>query len=270
MRGRHRKDDDEVAVASGDDAVQTPTGSDGAAKWKCLACGAFNDDSDQLCLDCSAMRAGAEASSKPSAGSGSDFSDWETPSKDQADTDEPEEPEEASGDTDTDLSEEPQLEAPSIEPDEEASPPVDSSPIEPPAPTPPPTPSFSPSFTPSYTSSPSSSQTSGDAHYYLVFVNSPAPSIIKSKVSIDFENFPTISIGRNPENVVVIPDQEVSRKHAELSFEGGKIIIHDLQSKNGTFVYNGKTFEKVSDSVEVKPNTLLKFGTGTIVRLTTG
>ena len=104
----------------------------------------------------------------------------------------------------------------------------------------------------------------------MVFVNSPAQSIIKSKVAIDFEDFPTISIGRNPENVVVVPDQEVSRKHAELSMEGGKIIVRDLNSKNGTYVYNGKQFDKVSDSAEVKLNSLLKFGTGTIVRLTVG
>jgi pSer/pThr/pTyr-binding forkhead associated (FHA) protein len=268
MRGRHHKnDDDEVAVVNSADAVQTGTGSSGAGKWKCLACGAFNEDSAQVCSECTAMRAGAEPASKSPVSSGSEIFDWETPSPAEASTDEPEK-----ASTDTDLSEPPQLEEPQIEPDEEATPQVVSSPID--EPEAPEAPSFTPTFTkaPSPTSAPSyaPSQASGEAHYYLVFVNSPASSIIKSKVSIDFENFPTISIGRNPENVVVIPDQEVSRKHAELSLENGKVIVRDLQSKNGTFVYNGKTFDKVSDSVEVKPNTLLKFGTGTIVRLTTG
>jgi hypothetical protein len=102
---------------------------------------------------------------------------------------------------------------------------------------------------------------------YMVFVNTPAQSLVKSRVAIEFDVFPVISIGRNPENVVVVPDQEVSRKHARLSLEGGKVILKDLQSANGTFVYDGKQFQRVNGSVEIKPNTILKFGSGTIVRL---
>ncbi len=116
-----------------------------------------------------------------------------------------------------------------------------------------------------YTATPS---TPGQGHYYFVFVNSPATTLVKSKVSIDFDTFPTISIGRSPENVIVLPDQEVSRKHAELTMDGDRLILKDLQSKNGTYLYDGKKFQQVSDSVEVKPNCVVKFGTGTIVRLT--
>jgi pSer/pThr/pTyr-binding forkhead associated (FHA) protein len=101
----------------------------------------------------------------------------------------------------------------------------------------------------------------------MVFVNTPASSLLKTRVSIDFDDFPTITIGRSPENVVVIPDQEVSRKHASLSFSGSKLMLKDLGSLNGTFLYDGKEFQRVSDSVEVKPNNVLKFGTGTIVKL---
>ena len=110
-------------------------------------------------------------------------------------------------------------------------------------------------------------QPMGTGRYYLVFVNTPAHSLVKSKIPIEFDVFPVITIGRSPENVVVIPDQEVSRKHAELTAEGSKLLLKDLKSKNGTFVYDGKKFEQVSDSVEVEPNTILKFGTGTIVKL---
>jgi pSer/pThr/pTyr-binding forkhead associated (FHA) protein len=255
---KHHKDEDDVSLKVSDDeqAFQTSTSSEGAGKWKCLACGAFNDDSDQVCSECTAMRAGSEAAPKESEAPASNTIDWETPSRDEAPS---QTSEEAS--VESDFSAEPQVEEPQVEPEEQVSPPVISPPIEAPS-----TPSSAPSFTPSF----SSAEPTGETHYYLLFVNSPAPSIIKTKVSIDFENFPTISIGRNPENVVVIPDQEVSRKHAELSMQGDKIFIRDLNSKNGTFVYNGKSFERVSDSVEVKPNSLLKFGTGTIVRLTTG
>ncbi len=111
------------------------------------------------------------------------------------------------------------------------------------------------------------SQSMGEGRYYLVFVNTPAHSLVKSKVPIEFDVFPVITIGRSPENVVVVPDQEVSRKHAELTTEGMKVVLRDLKSKNGTFVYDGKKFEQVTGSVEVKPNSILKFGTGTIVRL---
>jgi len=49
---------------------------------------------------------------------------------------------------------------------------------------------------------------------------------------------------------------------------GTRLMLKDLNSKNGTFLYNGKEFQQVHDSVEVKPNSIVKFGTGTIVRLT--
>ena len=127
-------------------------------------------------------------------------------------------------------------------------------------PLPAPDPTFQPTPEPA-------SQPMGEGRYYLVFVNTPAHSLVKSKVPIEFDVFPVITIGRSPENVVVIPDQEVSRKHAELTAEGSKLVLKDLKSKNGTFVYDGKKFEQVTGSVEVKPNTILKFGTGTIVRL---
>ncbi len=123
-----------------------------------------------------------------------------------------------------------------------------------------------PTPSPSFAPTPSTPLTSGQ-RYYLVFVNTPASSLIKTRVALEFEDFPTVSIGRSPENVVVIPDPEVSRKHASLSFDGNRILLKDLGSSNGSFVYNGREFERVNDSVEVRPNTVLKFGTGTIVKL---
>ena len=104
-------------------------------------------------------------------------------------------------------------------------------------------------------------------NYYLVFVTTPASSLVKTRVSMNFDDYPVISIGRGPGNIVVIPDQEVSRSHASLSFDGDKLLLKDLKSSNGTFVYDGKGFQRVSDSVEVRPDSVLKFGTGTVVRL---
>jgi hypothetical protein len=43
-------------------------------------------------------------------------------------------------------------------------------------------------------------------------------------------------IGRDPSNDIVIRDAKVSRSHAEIIFEKGFFVIHDLASANGTFV----------------------------------
>jgi hypothetical protein len=46
-------------------------------------------------------------------------------------------------------------------------------------------------------------------------------------------------IGRDSSSAIAINDAEVSRKHARLNFQGGKYVIEDLGSTNGTFV-NGQ------------------------------
>ena len=46
-------------------------------------------------------------------------------------------------------------------------------------------------------------------------------------------------IGRDASNSIPINDAEVSRKHARLTFQGGKYVLEDLGSTNGTFV-NGQ------------------------------
>ncbi len=112
-----------------------------------------------------------------------------------------------------------------------------------------------------------SSESSFGDHFSLVFVNTPVLELIKRKIDIDFETFPTISIGRSPENVVVIPDAGVSRTHAELKKEGNRVILTDLQSSNGTYVYDGKEFRSVEGSLELQSNSLVKLGAGTILRL---
>src|SRR5713226_36425 len=48
-----------------------------------------------------------------------------------------------------------------------------------------------------------------------------------------------IVIGRSGELDVVLAEDMVSRKHAKISTQGGKIVIEDLGSTNGTFI-NGE------------------------------
>lgn len=47
------------------------------------------------------------------------------------------------------------------------------------------------------------------------------------------------TLGRDPGNDIVLRDPKVSRHHAEIVFERGFFVLHDLASANGTFV-NGK------------------------------
>ncbi len=46
-------------------------------------------------------------------------------------------------------------------------------------------------------------------------------------------------VGRDSASAIAINDAEVSRKHARLTFQGGKYVLEDLGSTNGTFV-NGQ------------------------------
>src|SRR5687768_12392530 len=48
-----------------------------------------------------------------------------------------------------------------------------------------------------------------------------------------------LMIGRDSTNEIMINDAEVSRKHSRLTFQGGKYVLEDLGSTNGTFV-NGQ------------------------------
>lgn len=61
-----------------------------------------------------------------------------------------------------------------------------------------------------------------------------------------------ISIGRDSTNDIAVNDAEVSRRHARLTFQGGKYVLDDLGSTNGTFV-NGQrlTGPRVLKSGEV-------------------
>jgi hypothetical protein len=63
-------------------------------------------------------------------------------------------------------------------------------------------------------------------------------------------------IGRDPSNSVTINDAEISRKHSRLSFQGGKYVLEDLGSTNGTFV-NG---QRLTGPVVLKPGDVVSLG----------
>jgi predicted component of type VI protein secretion system len=82
--------------------------------------------------------------------------------------------------------------------------------------------------------------------YQLTMRSGPNPGTV---YALDSDQ---ISIGRDSSNSISVNDAEVSRHHARLNFQGGKYVLDDLGSTNGTFV-NGQrlTGPRVLKSGEV-------------------
>ena len=70
----------------------------------------------------------------------------------------------------------------------------------------------------------------------------------------------TISIGRAPDNDVVLDDRRVSRRHAEVRLRLGKHTLYDLGSTNGTFV-NGKKVNEIA----LSEGDRITFGAATLI-----
>ena len=88
------------------------------------------------------------------------------------------------------------------------------------------------------------------AQFQFVMRSGPTPGVI----------FPLegdqLTIGRDSSNAVAINDGEVSRRHARLSFQGGKYVVEDLGSTNGTSV-NG---QRLSGPAVLKPGDVVALG----------
>lgn len=70
-----------------------------------------------------------------------------------------------------------------------------------------------------------------------------------------------ITVGRTPNNDVVIPDAQVSGFHAVFREGEGSLLVQDGNSRNGTFV-NGKPVppQGQGEPVEVRPGAEVCFG----------
>jgi predicted component of type VI protein secretion system len=69
-----------------------------------------------------------------------------------------------------------------------------------------------------------------------------------------------IVVGRKPEATIRVPVPSVSRDHCELSKSGGRLLVRDLGSSNGTYV-NG---QRVQES-ELRPGDVLSVGPAVFV-----
>lgn len=65
-----------------------------------------------------------------------------------------------------------------------------------------------------------------------------------------------LNIGRDSTNEITINDAEISRRHARLTFQGGKYVLEDLGSTNGTFV-NG---QRLAGPRVLKAGEVVSFG----------
>jgi len=67
---------------------------------------------------------------------------------------------------------------------------------------------------------------------------------------------PELTIGRDPSNLISVPEQAVSRQHARIYTREGRWFLQDLGSRNGTMVDGSY----VSTEIELEPNHEIRVG----------
>jgi len=88
------------------------------------------------------------------------------------------------------------------------------------------------------------------AQYQLVMHSGPTPG-----KTFQLEG-DVLTIGRDASNQIPINDAEISRKHSQLVLQGGKYVLTDLGSTNGTFV-NG---QRVTSQHVLQPGEVISLG----------
>ncbi len=84
---------------------------------------------------------------------------------------------------------------------------------------------------------------------------------------------PLVTIGRWSANDIVLPGREVSRRHAQIRREGGRYLLEDCGSKNGTYLNDRRIQEpevlQDGDRILIPPRYLFTFvDTGATASLT--
>ena len=88
------------------------------------------------------------------------------------------------------------------------------------------------------------------------------PSLIIKDVGDRSHSYPldvgATTIGRAPENTIVLLEENISRRHAKLLREEGPVFLEDLGSSNGTWV-NGKKAQP-HQRCQLRDNDIIKIG----------
>lgn len=72
----------------------------------------------------------------------------------------------------------------------------------------------------------------------------PRLMVAAEKIAVNFEFEGAVSIGRHVSNALPLPDEEVSRRHAQILARDGRFYVTDLNSRNGVFVNGEKVQER--------------------------
>ena len=88
------------------------------------------------------------------------------------------------------------------------------------------------------------------AQYQLVMHSGPTPG---KTFALEGD---VLTIGREASNQIAINDAEISRKHSQLVSQGGKYVLTDLGSTNGTFV-NG---QRLTGQHVLQPGEVISLG----------
>jgi len=70
------------------------------------------------------------------------------------------------------------------------------------------------------------------------------------------------TVGRSPENDLYLDDPQISRQHAEITWDGARCLVTDLNSRNGTFVNGRRLMPNLPELL--RPGDRISFGTANV------
>jgi len=70
----------------------------------------------------------------------------------------------------------------------------------------------------------------------------------------------SLTIGRAPDNNIVLPDPTVSRRHVRITSTPSGLMVEDLGSTNGTYLILGDSAVRITSPTRVKGEAVLQLG----------
>ncbi|NPA23540.1 MAG: FHA domain-containing protein [Crenarchaeota archaeon] len=98
------------------------------------------------------------------------------------------------------------------------------------------------------------------------FLEVPLHRLYGYELYVDVNSLREITVGRGPENTIIIPDPTVSRRHAIIYREGDKIILKDVGSRNGTYLIRDGYAYRINE-IYLSDEVVIRFGSYTLVKI---